>query len=105
MNEDRMKAIHDLVELGKDRGYITQDELDGVLPSEGTNRGAMVGLIEDMDIEVLEDEPGADFEEDEAEADAGDEASSNSVDQYDIEGSDSADPIKVYFRGDRKSVV
>ena len=93
-----MKAIHDLVELGKDRGYITQDELDGVLPSEGTNRRAMVGLIEDMDIEVLEDEPDADFEEDEVEAGKEDEASSNSVDQYDLEGSDSADPIKVYFR-------
>ena len=52
MNQDRMKAIHDLVELGKDRGYITQDELDGVLPSEGTNRSAMAGLIEDMDIDI-----------------------------------------------------
>ena len=98
MNQDRMKAIHDLVELGKDRGYITQDELDGVLPSDATNRSAMAGLIEDMDIKVLEDEPDGDFEEDEDEADKEDEASSNTVDQYDIEGADSADPIKVYFR-------
>ncbi|SVE10567.1 uncharacterized protein METZ01_LOCUS463421, partial [marine metagenome] len=98
MNEDRTKAIHDLVELGKDRGYITQDELDGVLPSEATNRRAMVGLIEDMDIQVLEGEPAVDFEEDEAEADKEDEASSGSVDQYEAEGADSGDPIKVYFR-------
>ena len=54
-------AIHDLVELGKDRGYITQDELDGVLPAEGTNRRAMVGLIEDMDIEVLDGEAEVDL--------------------------------------------
>ena len=93
-----MKAIHDLVELGKDRGYITQDELDGVLPAEGTNRRAMAGLIEDMDIEVLDGEAEVDFEEDEAEGEAKGEASSRSVDQYDAEGSDSGDPIKVYFR-------
>ena len=95
MNQDRMKAIHDLVELGKDRGYITQDELDGVLPSDATNRSAMAALIEDMHIKVLEDDPDGDFEEDEDEADKEDEASSNTVDQYDIEGADSADPIKV----------
>ncbi len=64
MNEDRMKAIHDLVELGKERGYVTNDELDEVLPAEGTDRRSMAGLIEDMDIEVLEDEPVVDFEED-----------------------------------------
>jgi RNA polymerase primary sigma factor len=93
-----MKAIHDLVELGKDRGYITQDQLDEVLPSEGTDRRTMAGLIEDMDIEVLEDEPGVDFKEDEVEVEEKDNDSSSSVDQYDLEGSDSADPIKVYFR-------
>ena len=98
MNQDRMKAIHDLVELGKDRGYITQDELDRVLPAEGTNRRAMAGLIEDMDIEVLDGEAEVDFKEDEVEADGKGEASSRSIDQYDAEGSDSGDPIKVYFR-------
>jgi len=95
MNEDRMKAIHDLVELGKERGYVTKDELDEVLPAESTDRRSMVGLIEDMDIEVLEDEPAEDFEEDDNEADS---ASTSRVETYDVDGADSSDPIKVYFR-------
>ncbi len=98
MNEDRMKAIHDLVELGKERGYVTNDELDEVLPAEGTDRRSMAGLIEDMDIEVLEDEPVVDFEEDDEGDGDDDSESSGSVERYDIDGADSSDPIKVYFR-------
>ena len=95
-----MKAIHDLVELGKERGYVTHDELDEVLPSEGTDRRSMAGLIEDMDIEVLEEEPAVGFEEDGAEGkeEEEDDDSSSRVEQYDLEGADSSDPIKVYFR-------
>ncbi len=93
MNEDRMKAIHDLVELGKERGYVTKDELDEVLPAEGTDRRSMAGLIEDMDIEVL-DEPAVDFEEDDSDEDD----SNGGAEQYEADGADSSDPIKVYFR-------
>ena len=92
-----MKAIHDLVELGKERGYVTHEELDEVLPATGSDRRAMAGLIEDMDIEVLEDDPVVDFEEDEADEDVEAEAAPTRV-QYDPEGADSSDPIKVYFR-------
>jgi len=93
-----MKAIHDLVELGKERGYVTHDELDEVLPSEGTDRRSMAGLIEDMDIEVLANEPVVDFQEDEVADDEEADDSSTRVEQYDFEGADSSDPIKVYFR-------
>ncbi len=95
-----MKAIHALVELGKERGYVTHDELDEVLPAAGTDRRSMAGLIEDMDIEVLADEPAVDFEEDEVEGgeEEEDNDSSSRVEQYDLEGADSSDPIKVYFR-------
>jgi len=96
MKEDRMKAIHDLVELGKERGYVTNDELDEVLPSDGTDRRSMAGLIEDMDIEVLDDEPAVDFEEDDDEDE--DDDDDNGVESYDVDGADSSDPIKVYFR-------
>jgi RNA polymerase primary sigma factor len=98
MNEDKMKAIHELVELGKERGYVTHDELDEVLPAAGADRRSMAGLIEDMDIEVLEDEPVVDFEEDDEETDDSDDDSSDGVERYDVEGADSSDPIKVYFR-------
>jgi len=94
MNEDRMKAIHDLVELGKERGYVTNDELDEILPAESTDRRSMAGLIEDMDIEVLDDEPAVDFEEDDSDEDD----SNGGVEQYEADGADSSDPIKVYFR-------
>ena len=33
MNEERMKAIHELVEMGKERGYVTHEELDEALPA------------------------------------------------------------------------
>jgi RNA polymerase primary sigma factor len=97
MNEDRMKAIHDLVELGKERGYVTKDELDEVLPAGSTDRRSMAGLIEDMDIEVRDDEPPADFEEDD-EGEEADDNSGNRVESYEADGADSSDPIKVYFR-------
>ena len=92
-----MKAIHELVEMGKERGYVTHEELDEALPASGTDRRSMVGLIEDMDIEVVEDASDVAFEEDDAEDNAS-ETSSNRVEQYDLEGADSSDPIKVYFR-------
>ena len=92
-----MKAIHELVEMGKERGYVTHEELNEALPASGTDRRSMVGLIEDMDIEVVEDAPDVDFEEDDAEDNAS-ETSANQVEQYDLEGADSSDPIKVYFR-------
>ena len=90
-----MKAIHELVELGKERGYVTHDELDEVLPATGPDRRSMAGLIEDMDIEVVEDESVVDFEEDD---DDDDKDKAPSSVQYDAEGADSSDPIKVYFR-------
>jgi RNA polymerase primary sigma factor len=97
MNEDRTKAIHDLVELGKERGYVTNDELDEILPAGSTDRRSMAGLIEDMDIEVLDDEPPVDFEEDN-QSDAASSSAGTSTESYEADGADSSDPIKVYFR-------
>jgi RNA polymerase primary sigma factor len=90
------KALQGLVDLGREQGYLTFDQVNGFLPQEVTSptdlRAAMESF-EDMDIKVLEEVPteGAEGEieaapEKEVEGEAADAAT------------DSSDPIRLYLR-------
>ena len=90
------KALQALVELGREQGYLTFDQVNGFLPQDVTSlselRAAMESF-EDMDIKVLEEVPteGTEVEvnaepEREAEEEAGNAAG------------DSSDPVRLYLK-------
>jgi len=101
-SDNKVEELQQLIEKGKKRGYLTYDEVDGVLPSgssSGVNRSHLATMFEDMDIDVLEESPEdfdeEDFEEEEEEEEVvvvkvikGSEHSAGDLD----------DPIKIYFR-------
>ena len=107
--DERVEELQSLIEKGKERGYLTFDEVDGVLPSGASadvSRSQLATMFEDMEIEVLEESPD-DFDEDEfeQEADGGDADDATDDDGRSATASrsyarsgDLDDPIKIYFR-------
>src|SRR6516225_1250030 len=50
-------AVRELVRSAQKRGYVTHDEIDSVLPSEGVNPGQIEDVLEESD-EEAESESG-----------------------------------------------
>jgi RNA polymerase primary sigma factor len=114
--DDKVEELQQLIEKGKKRGYLTFDEVDGVLPTSASSdlsRRHLTTMFEDMDIEVLEEGPDDDdFEEDDFEEDiAAEEEEEDAAEEEEEEASasqarrsyqpgagDLDDPIKIYFR-------
>jgi len=68
---ERISEMKDLINLGKERGYLTYDELNHALPSEAVDSEEMDSILTyfgDMNIDIVEDESmQAEFGEMEAE--------------------------------------
>jgi RNA polymerase primary sigma factor len=114
--DDKVEELQQLIEKGKKRGYLTFDEVDGVLPTSASSdlsRRHLTTMFEDMNIEVLEESPDdEDFEEDDFEedvvADEEDDAAEEEEEEeasasrarrsYEPGAGDLDDPIKIYFR-------
>src|SRR5262249_15709423 len=66
-------AVRELVRSAQKRGYVTHDQIDSVLPSEGVNPGQIedvLALFSEMGIKVVEtEEPGEEGEEPHEESD------------------------------------
>ncbi|MFQ5743587.1 MAG: RNA polymerase sigma factor RpoD [Acidobacteriota bacterium] len=93
-SDDKVEELQQLIEKGKKRGYLTFEEVDGVLPtgaSSDLSRRHLTTMFEDMDIDVLEESPD-DFEETEEAEDH------KSPKEYEPSAGDLDDPIKIYFR-------
>ena len=99
-------AVKRLIAKGKERGYITFDELNAVLPPEHNSSEQIedvMAMLSEMGIQVVEGEEAEDgeaapvkvekAEEDEAE---GNEAQAGNVDEANIGRTD--DPVRMYLR-------
>ena len=68
---ERLSEMKDLITLGKERGYLTYDELNHALPSEAVDSEEMDSILSyfgDMNIDIVEDEADhAEFTEAEGE--------------------------------------
>jgi RNA polymerase primary sigma factor len=90
------KDLQGLVDLGREQGYLTFDQVNDFLPQDvasPTDLRAALESFEDMDIKVLDEVPteGAEVE---AEAETKEEPEEEAVDTL----SESSDPVRLYLK-------
>ena len=95
------KELQSLVELGREQGYLTFDQVNDFLPrdvSSPTDLRSALESFQDMDIKVLADVPADGIEgELEAEATQGPDETAEAAPAADSIG-DSSDPVRLYLR-------
>ena len=95
------KDLQGLVDLGREQGYLTFDQVNDFLPPDvasATDLRAALDSLEDLDIKLLEEVPTADTEtstEEEAE-EAEPEAPASAAATESV--SESSDPIRLYVK-------
>jgi len=88
------KDLQGLVDLGREQGYLTFDQVNDFLPQDVASPGdlrAALESFEDMDIKVLDEVPG---ESTEVEAEAKEEPEEEAADNL----SESSDPVRLYLK-------
>jgi RNA polymerase primary sigma factor len=91
------KDLQGLVDLGREQGYLTFDQVNDFLPQDVASPGdlrAALESFEDMDIKVLDEVPGEGNTEAEAEAETKEEPEEEAVDTL----SESSDPVRLYLK-------
>jgi len=99
--DDRVQELQHLIERGKKRGYLTFEEVDGILPSGSSSdvsRSQLSTMFADMNIEIVEEAPDGDFEEDDLDDEDVEEEVARKTRRYEPSAGDLDDPIKIYFR-------
>ena len=89
------KDLQSLVDLGREQGYLTFDQVNGLLPQDVTSPTELRSALEsfeDMDIKVLDDVP-ADGTEGEVEAEVK-EKPNEAADSI----GESSDPVRLYLK-------
>src|SRR3954464_6218158 len=94
-------AFKKMLAKGKERGYVTIDELNASLPAGQTNDQIedIHTMLSDMGINVVENEENEEAEEAPAAADSGEQEESRAVgnlDDADVGRTD--DPVRMYLR-------
>src|ERR1700730_68828 len=90
------KDLQGLVNLGREQGYLTFDQVNDFLPHDVASAGdlrAALESFEGMDIKVLDEVPGEDSGA-EAAVDPKEEPEEESVDEF----SESSDPVRLYLK-------
>jgi RNA polymerase primary sigma factor len=90
------KDLQGLVDLGREQGYLTFDQVNDFLPQDVASPGdlrAALESFEDMDIKVLDEVPSEGTEV-EAEAEAKEEPEEEAADNL----SESSDPVRLYLK-------
>jgi RNA polymerase primary sigma factor len=93
---DDSAAVKRLIAKGKERGYVTYDELNAALPSEHSSSEQIedtMATLSEMGINVIDGEEG---EEPGAEKNAEEESRAGNIDDEDIGRTD--DPVRMYLR-------
>jgi len=94
--EDKLDRLQELVERGKDKGYVLYDEMNRALPADLNGSGGLDDLLTTLDgagIELLEGDPKIDF----------DKQLDESEDLLDLDllpgvGEKANDPVGTYLR-------
>ncbi|HTQ70044.1 MAG TPA: RNA polymerase sigma factor RpoD [Acidocella sp.] len=94
-------AVKRLIAKGKERGYITFDELNAVLPAEQNSSEQIediMAMLNEMGIQVVESEEGEDAEAAAAPKDEGvdDEEQAGNISESSVSRTD--DPVRMYLR-------
>jgi len=97
-----LKEVKQLIHLGKEKGYLTFEEVNDVLPVDMTSEediDDVMLMLDEMDIEVVDE--AEDFKPKTAKASAKDTSEDHSFDDDDDDddaSSRSNDPIRMYLR-------
>jgi len=94
-----MDEVQQLIDLGKEKGYLTYDEVNDILPSDmvGSDRlDSVMSLFGEMDIEVVDSESKASGRKD-----ADHDSSSRDDEEEEFEAGTmgrTSDPVRMYLR-------
>jgi RNA polymerase primary sigma factor len=95
------KKIRKLIDLGKERGYLTYTEVNEAVPREGSTPeelDSVMSMLGDMDIEVVESMEEESFAaEPEAEAEAA-EPEAETPEPEERSFGDTSDPVRMYLQ-------
>jgi RNA polymerase primary sigma factor len=106
-NEERQRQMRALIQLGKDRGYLTHAEINDHLPDNFAETAAMetiVSTFHDMGVAVYEQAPDAEtlLLSDSAPSvvtdEQSDEEAENALSTVDSEFGRTTDPVRMYMR-------
>ncbi|MEK9678040.1 MAG: RNA polymerase sigma factor RpoD [Rhodospirillaceae bacterium] len=89
--------VKKMIALGKERGYVTYDELNAALPQDQVSSEQIedtMSMLSEAGINVVENEDADDSDNEKTEKES--ESSSGNVDENDIGRSD--DPVRMYLR-------
>ncbi|MDA0998441.1 MAG: RNA polymerase sigma factor RpoD, partial [Proteobacteria bacterium] len=92
-------AVKKMVAKGKERGYVTYDELNAALPPEDVNSEQIedtMAMLSEMGISVVENEEEAANDDAAAAEEPAESAPSGNVDESDLGRTD--DPVRMYLR-------
>ncbi len=90
------EEVQQLIELGKEKGFLTYDEVNDVLPSDMISSEQLddiMAMFGDMDIEIVESEAKAPVK-----GGSGDEADENDVELEAGTLGRTSDPVRMYLR-------
>jgi RNA polymerase primary sigma factor len=91
--------VKKMIKLGKERGYVTYDELNKTLPPEQVSSEQIedtMSMLSDMGINVVENEEAEDQEKTGGGRASGPEGKTGNVDEADMGRTD--DPVRMYLR-------
>ncbi|MEC8111083.1 MAG: RNA polymerase sigma factor RpoD [Pseudomonadota bacterium] len=94
-NDAAQQTLKTLMRLGKERGYVTHDELNAALPAEDFTSEQIddfMSTLNEMGVSVVEAADSDDSSEGESE----EQRSSGNVSESDVSGTD--DPVRMYLR-------
>ncbi len=94
------KDLRSLVDLGREQGYLTFDQVNDFLPQDvasPTDLRAALDSFEDLDIKILDEVPTAEGADGEAEPEAKEEAEEVAETPADSLG-ESSDPVRLYLK-------
>ena len=94
------KKIRKLIDLGKERGYLTYTEVNEAVPREGASTeelDSVMSMLGDMDIEVVDSMEDESFTP-EAEAEAEPEPEAETAEVEDRSFGDTSDPVRMYLQ-------
>ncbi len=90
------EEVQQLIELGKEKGFLTYDEVNDVLPSDMVSSEQLediMGMFSDMDIEIVESEAKAPVK--------GDSGGDGGEEEVELEAGTlgrTSDPVRMYLR-------
>ena len=94
-NDAAQQTLKTLMRLGKERGYVTHDELNAALPAEDFTSEQIddfMSTLNEMGVSVVEAADSDDSSEGEGE----EQRSAGNVSDSDVSGTD--DPVRMYLR-------